>query len=201
MDFTFEILDSSTINVRFNYGGAWFEFNLFYREEQWILHPYDATLLGNPQMCRLVVVDLLANKFFQVMLAKQRILLSQLRTSVDISEESFERIPSERSERERGTEHGSEDDIDRWVQQHTLTEIIEQERLRLEDRQQLYQTLLQKMFYQNLGPGDEEFDKVQEITRIYKEAIGRLNGLTNKKGGDGFDNDGFDNDFSRGRRF
>ncbi len=196
MEFTFEILDSSTINLRFNYGGAWFEFNLFYRDEQWILHPYDATLLGNPEMCRLVVADLLGNKVFQVMLAKQRILLSQLRTSVDVSNDRFERIPSERVERDRGAEQGVGDEIDRWVQQHSLTEIIDQEQRRVEERLQIYQTVLQKMFYQNLGPGDEEFDKVQEITRIYKEAFGRLGELTSKR-----DSDGFGDDFSRGRRF
>lgn len=198
MDFTFEILDSSTINIRFNYGGAWFEFNLFYEQEQWILHPYDATLLGNPEMCRLVVADLLGNKFFQVMLAKQRILLSQLRTSVDVSGDRYERIPSERerSGRDPATELGTGDEIDRWVGQHTLEEIVAQERERLEDRLRLYQTVLEKMFYQNLGPGDKEFDKVQEITRIYKDAIGRMNGLANKN-----NYNGFGDDLSRGRRF
>ncbi|MFB9276581.1 hypothetical protein [Cohnella cellulosilytica] len=198
MDFTFEILDSSTINIRFNYGGAWFEFNLFYEREQWILHPYDASLLGNPEMCRLVIADLLANKTFQVMLAKERILLSQLRTSVDVSGDRYERIPSERSgrENEREPERGAGDEIDRWVQQHTFKEIVDQERQRLESRLQLYQTLLQKMFYQNLGPGDDEFDKVQEITRIYKDAIGRLDGLADRDdGGD------FKDDLSKGRRF
>ncbi len=198
MDFSFEILDSSTINIRFNYGGTWFEFNLFYEGEQWILHPYDASLLGNPEMCRLVIADLLANKTFQVMLAKERILLSQLRTSVDVSGDRYERIPSERSGRESEREpgHGAEDEIDHWVQQHSFKEIVDQERRRLDDRLQLYQTLLQKMFYQNLGPGDDEFDKVQEIARIYKDAIARLRGLTDESDGDGF-KDGI----SRGRRF
>jgi len=190
LDFSFEILDPSTINIRFNYGGAWFEFNLFYEQEQWILHPYDASLLGNPEMCRLVIADLLANKTFQVMLAKERILLSKLRTSVDVSGDQLERISGERFDKEPEPE----DELDRWIQNHTFEEIVQQERQGLEERLKLYQSMLQKMFYENLGPGDEEFDKVQEITRIYKDAIGRLSGLINS-------DDDFKDRFSGGRRF
>ncbi|MFC4598491.1 hypothetical protein [Cohnella hongkongensis] len=193
MDFSFEILDSSTINIRFNYGGTWFEFNLFLQQEQWILHPYDASLLGNPEMCRLVVADLLANKAFQVMLAKERILLSNLRTSVDVSGDRLERIPSERSG--RGPEPEPADDLDRWIQSHSFEEIVRQEQQGLQERLQLYQTLLQRMFYENMGPGEEEFDKVQEMTRIFKDAFGRLNELIDSSG------DGYKDRFSGRRRF
>lgn len=104
MDFTFEILDPTTINVRFNYGGEWFEFNLYSKQNQWILHPFDASLLGNPDMCRLVVADLLAHKPFQVMLAKERIMLSQLRTSIDVSGNRYDQD----RERDRGGRYEDE---------------------------------------------------------------------------------------------
>lgn len=173
MDFTYEILDPSTINVRLNYGGEWFEFNLFYKENQWILHPFDATLLGNPDMCRLVVADLLANKPFQVMLAKERILLSTLRTSVDVSGPS-DRGRGPAPDRRYDHDVDSEDTVDQWIRSHTFEEILTQEVQTVEQRLELYNALLQKMFYQDLGPGNEEFDKVQEITRIYKDAANRI---------------------------
>lgn len=184
MDFTFEILDPATINVRLNYGGEWFEFNLFFKENQWILHPFDAALLGNPDMCRLVVADLLANKPFQVMLAKERILLSTLRTSVDVTGAGAggggrrnDRQSDRPADRRFNEDADAEDSVDQWVRSHTFEEILSQELEGIEHRLELYNTLLQKMFYQDLGPGNEEFDKVQEITRIYKEASHRINRL------------------------
>lgn len=181
MDFTFEILDPATINVRLNYGGEWFEFNLFFKENQWILHPFDATLLGNPDMCRLVVADLLANKPFQVMLAKERILISTLRTSVDVSRAEERGRGSDRRYDE-DIETDTEDTVDKWIRSHTFEEIISQELQSIELRLELYNALLQKMFYQDLGPGNEEFDKVQEITRIYKDAANRMKGLIDPDG-------------------
>ncbi|WP_239617795.1 hypothetical protein [Cohnella mopanensis] len=177
MDFTFEILDPTTINVRFNYGGEWFEFNLYCKQNQWILHPFDANLLGNPDMCRLVVADLLANKPFQVMLAKERIMLSQLRTSIDVSgnQNDYDRVRGGRFDDE--VEETGNDPIDDWVRNHTFDEILAQELQAVEERLQLFNTLLQKMFYENLGPGNVEFDKIQEITRIYKDTAGRLDEL------------------------
>jgi len=186
LDFTFEILDPATINVRYNYGGEWFEFNLFCKQNQWILHPFDAILLGNTDMCRLVIADLLANKPFQVMLAKERIILSLLRTSVDVSGSSNEdRIQGGRFDEDRVQggrfEENSDvtDHVDDWIRNHTFEEILAQELDGINGRLQLYNTLLQKMFYENLGPGHEEFDKVQEITRIYKDAANRMTFLIN----------------------
>lgn len=195
MDFTFEILDPTTINIRFNYGGEWFEFNLFLRQNQWILHPFDASLLGNPEMCRLVVADLLANKPFQVMLAKERIMLSQLRSSVDVSgNESSERVRGGRFEDVDDVVENPADSLDDWIRNHTFEEILAIELHGVEDRLRHYQALLQKMFYENLGPGNVEFDKVQEITRIYKDAAGRLTEL--------IDPDSFLRDRNKdGRRF
>ncbi len=188
MEFTFEILDSSTINVRFNYGGEWFEFNLFHKDNQWILHPFDASLLGNPEMCRLVIADLLANKPFQVMLAKERIMLGQLRTSVDVSgnrdrERNWEqdRIGGGRFDDEYDDAQVT-DSMDDWIRSHTFEQILTEELQGIEQRHQLFNALLQKMFYENLGPGNVEFDKIQEITRIYKEASGRMSGMIDPDG-------------------
>jgi hypothetical protein len=195
LDFTFEILDPTTINIRFNYGGEWFEFNLFLKQNQWILHPFDASLLGNPDMCRLVVADLLAHKPFQVMLAKERILLSQLRSSIDVSgNEGAERVRGGRFEDEDDVIDNPADSLDDWIRNHTFEEILNIELHGVEDRLRHYQALLQKMFYDNLGPGNVEFDKVQEITRIYKDAAGRLTEL--------IDPDSFLRDRNKdGRRF
>lgn len=80
------------------------------------------------------------------------------------------------------------------IRNHTFDEILAQELQVVEERLQLFNTLLQKMFYENLGPGNLEFDKVQEITRIYKDAAGRLDGL--------IDPDSFLRDRNKdGRRF
>lgn len=185
MDFTFEILDPATINIRFNYGGEWFEFNLFHKQNQWLLHPFDATLLGNPEMCRLVIADLLANKPFQVMLAKERILLSALRTSVDLTGSREQgrvrggRFDDTYEDMDMDSELEPADSLEEWIRNHTFEEILTQELEWVHNRRELYNSLLQKMFYENLGPGDEEFDKVQEITRIYKDAAGRLSELIN----------------------
>jgi hypothetical protein len=180
LDFTFEILDSSTINIQFNYGGAWFEFNLFHKEDQWVLHPYDGNLLGNPDMCRLVIADLLANKPFQVLLAKERIMLSRLRTSVDVSgdrEIRHDRAGGGRPDIDIDLDSGGTDELEDWIRGNSFEEILSQELQGIEGRQQLFNSLLQKMFYENLGPGDEEFDKVQEIARIYKDTAGRISQL------------------------
>ncbi|WP_256761687.1 hypothetical protein [Cohnella sp. WQ 127256] len=193
MDFTFEILDSTTINIRFNYGGEWFEFNIFYKENQWILHPFDANLLGNPDMCRLVIADLLANKPFQVMLAKERIMLSQLRTSVDVSG-SYDQDPPIRGRKfEEDREEETTDALDNWIRSHSFEEILTQELQGIEGRLELFNSLLQKMFYENLGPGNVEFDKVQEITRIYKDAASKMNVLIDP------DNNLGNRDFNRKR--
>ncbi|RKP48829.1 hypothetical protein D7Z26_20870 [Cohnella endophytica] len=181
MDFTYEILDPATINVRLNYGGEWFDFNLFHKHGEWILHPFDASLLGNPDMCRLVVADLLSNKPFQVMLAKERIMLSHLRTSVDVSGDGDgrDRIRGGRlgEEAEPSAELDKPDELEEWIASRTLEEILAGELQAMEDKLAFYNKLLQRMFYENLGPGDAEFDRIQEISRIYKDAVARFRDL------------------------
>ncbi len=47
--------------------------------------PFDGMLIRNKDMCQLVINELLKNKYFHVMCAKENILLSELRTTVDLS--------------------------------------------------------------------------------------------------------------------
>lgn len=225
VEFNFEILDAETINIRYNYGGEWFEFNLFRDERGWMLHPFDAVLLGNPEMCRLVVTDLLAHKPCQVMLAKERIRLSGIRTTIDVSGDRETFADSDRFEagsrrdfgqdrpgpgrddgdsfdggteiirgrgaRDRGSPNPAgdkegagpaEEDLDAWIANNSLQDILRQEKEALERRMTRYNVLLQKMFYDNLGPGNDEFDTVQSVFRLYKEAVAKLSGLMENKG-------------------
>lgn len=72
LEFTFEIIDEAKINIQYKYGSQFFNFNLFCSNGEWKLHPFDGILIENREMCRLVVSDLLQNKDFHVMLAKEK---------------------------------------------------------------------------------------------------------------------------------
>lgn len=90
LEFSFEIIDESKINIVYQYGSSSFNFNLFFNYGVWTLHPFDGILLQNKEMCRLIVTDLFKNKDFHVMLARENILLSTLRTSIDLNPETRE---------------------------------------------------------------------------------------------------------------
>lgn len=174
LDFEFEIIDENTINLRYQYGGEWLTFNLFLREGDWILHPFQGILLQNRDMCRLVVADLLQNKTFHMMLAKQHISLSSVRSSVDLGQTAAPALDGgNRGDRRR---YQPDDEISDFIQEHSLESIHELEIELLGRRKSLYSEILQRMFMDGVNPSDEEFLAIQNIVRIYSDAISRLSG-------------------------
>jgi hypothetical protein len=184
LEFTYEIISESNINVRFIYGGEWFTFNLFNRDHQWVLHPFDSSLIRNKDMSRLVIADLLQHKPFQVMLAKEGIILSELNTTIPLgqnqeAEAEYEELP--RIDRgsdwifdEQRPSSPIEFDIDQLIDENELEDLVQLEVQLIEARQNMYNQILHRMFMADLGPTDPEFQKVQQIVKAYGEAKTRL---------------------------
>jgi hypothetical protein len=169
LEFEFEVLTESSIHLRYNYGGEWFSFNLFLRDDVWILHPFEGILLGNKEMCRLVIADLFSNKPFLVMLAKERILLSNIQSSIDLGREE-ESVRTTRDFADRSTPV-KVDDMDAFIQEHTLEEVIELEKNLVSGRISYFKEVLQRMFMDGLGPDDTEFEQIRDIVRIYEDTL------------------------------
>lgn len=187
MEFTYEIISESNINVRFIYGGEWFTFNLFNRDDQWVLHPFDSTLIRNKVMSKLVIADLLQHRPFQVMLAKEGILLSELNTTIQLEEQQaaeveYEELPLNRRgsdlifDEQRSTIQETVN-IDQLIEENDLEDLIKLEVKMIETRQNLYNQVLHKMFMADLGPTDPEFQKIQQIVKTYGEAKARLQSI------------------------
>lgn len=174
LDFTFEIIDGNTINIRTLYGTEWFTFNLYNNHGNWTLHPFEGILLQNKEMCRLVVGELVKNKNFHVLCAKENIVMSSIRTSINLDPHTEERESVQSDRLSDAPDH-----LDDFIASHTMEEVLELEMNFVEERIQLYSGILQKMFLQHYGPGDPDFDKVQMLQRIYKEAHGKLTELCN----------------------
>ncbi|MFD2876658.1 hypothetical protein ACFTAO_12910 [Paenibacillus rhizoplanae] len=104
-------------------GGEYFTFNLFRDDSGWVLHPFDGMLLRNQAMCTLVAQELFKHKPFQVMLAKEGILFTDIRSTVNL--DNVNAPVAARNEREpRGN---LADDLMEFVQQHSIEEVIDYE--------------------------------------------------------------------------
>ncbi|MWC27816.1 hypothetical protein [Paenibacillus sp. MMS18-CY102] len=189
LDFSFEIIDETRINMQYRYGSAMFTFNLYYQQNNWTLHPFDGMLLQNREMCRLVVAELLQHKDFHVMLARENITLSALRTSIDLQPQDSpardvdssgeqERFGSRSRSRRNHLEDGP-DLLDTFIEENTFEDIVQMERERMEKRMGFFRRIIEKMFMEGYGPEDEEFRNVQAIIRIYKDAYDQLSDLGN----------------------
>ncbi|SFL09494.1 hypothetical protein SAMN03159341_103181 [Paenibacillus sp. 1_12] len=177
LEFEFEIMNGSSINLRYLFGGEWFTFNLYLSDEVWILHPFEGILLGNKEMSRLVIADMFTNKTFLVMLAKERILLSNIHSSMDLGQQSEEQISYRgkiEDQPEPANDKDNMDDMDAFIQANSIEEVIEQEKKLVLSRVNYFREILKRMFMDGLGPNDEEFDKVREIVKIYEEAAHKL---------------------------
>lgn len=174
--FSFEIVNDSTINIEYVFGSEKFVLNLFLRQGVWTIHPFDGMLLGNRDLCRSVIADLLRNKDFQIMLAKQGIALSSLRTTIDLEQSASEYDGRSRREPEPEVEPepGSIDDIREFIEYNTIDDIIDLELTQLDNKIAFYGEILKYIFMQNLGPGDPEFDKIQSLQRTFKETRERI---------------------------
>jgi len=179
LDFSFEVLNEHNIAIEYKYGSEFFTFNLYFKLGVWTLHPFQGVLLQNKDMCRLVVSDLLKHKEFHIMLIKQHIPISAIRTSIDLDPGEGRAENRVRAELDAEPGPGAADDIDvdDFIASHTLDELIEQEKLWLEERIVLYKDILQKMFLDGYGPEDEDFAKMQTILRAYTDTADKLNTL------------------------
>lgn len=174
LEFEFEVLSGEQIHLRYVYGGEWFTFNLFRQQEAWIIHPFDGILIGNKEMCRLVLTELFANKPFQVALAKEGIRLSTIRTSIDLATEEEEPAFEAMEDRTTDTRPAS---LEAFIREHSMEEVIQFETSLLAKRAQAYLDILQRMFMEGMEPTHPEFIAVQKIVRIFDEASGRLEQL------------------------
>ncbi|NEU27372.1 hypothetical protein G3M74_14870 [Paenibacillus polymyxa] len=168
LEFSFEIIDESKINIVYQYGSSSFNFNLFFNYGVWTLHPFDGILLQNKEMCRLIVTDLLKNKDFHVMLARENILLSTLRTSIDLN-------PETRVERYQEQEV---DELSEFAETHSFEDVLQIEQDSIHERIDFFQNIIQRMYMEGFGPEDNDFNKVQAILRIYKTAHDQLGELS-----------------------
>lgn len=175
-DFEFEVVSSAAINLRYNYGGEWFTFNLFLRDGYWILHPFQGILIGNKEMCRLVVAELFSHKPFQVMLAKENIPFSTVRSSVDLEGSGEDEVEVRRGsydfgeDEDAGDSNSDAEDMISFAQRHSIEEVIQYEQHLIRDRIDVYTKILERMFMDGLDPHHSEFQKVQAFIRIYEEA-------------------------------
>lgn len=177
LEFSFEIIDETKINIQYRYGSEMFNFNLFWTQGGWTLHPFDGILIENRDMCRLIVSELLKNKDFHVMLAKEKIMLSQLRTTINLDQPDVyeDRLP----DRRMGNRYEEDDELMQYIENHTFDEVLQLELEQIRSRVDFFQQIIQRMFMEGIGPEDADFAKVQALIRIYKETgekFERMNG-------------------------
>lgn len=181
VEFSFEIVDESKINIQYQYGSALFTFNLFLQQGVWTLHPFDGILLQNKDMCSLVVAELFKNKDYHVMLAREHILLSELRTSIDLQDRrSVGPVPKPKPE----PDYSPSDDMTDFIETHSFDDVLELEIDQVQRRIEFFQEILHRMFMDGYGPEDADFMHVQAVVKVYRETIERLRGIN---GGDNSD--------------
>lgn len=166
-EFQYELMSNNSISIKYNYGGEVFTFNMYTKEGFWIIHPFDGILIGNRQMCVLVLKELFQNKSFHVMLAREQITFNSILSSIDLSDtEEYVGTTWERDRR-------STDDnpLMEFIHSHTLEDIIRLEKERLNERISFYRQILQMMFMENLGPDDQEFSTIQRIIHAMESAV------------------------------
>jgi hypothetical protein len=193
LEFEFEVMTESSIHLRYLFGGEWFTFNLFLRDDIWILHPFEGILLGNKEMSRLVIAEMFSNKSFLVMLAKERILLTNIHSSIDLGRQekpipnrggmgdrvgaidtNVTEITEDAEDTEAIKARDNLEDLDAFIEGNSLEQIIAQERNFILKRASTYKEILKRMFMDGMGPNDEEFDKVRGIVKIYEETAQKL---------------------------
>ncbi|GGF86284.1 hypothetical protein GCM10010912_34470 [Paenibacillus albidus] len=121
--FPYELTSETAINLKYEYGGEYFTFSLYRDDRGWVLHPFDGILLRNQTMCALVAQELFKHKPFQVMLEKEGILFSDIRSTVNL--ENVNTPIAARNNREY--RDNPADDLMEFVQQHSIEEVIDYE--------------------------------------------------------------------------
>jgi hypothetical protein len=174
IEFSFEIISNTNINMEYIYGSETFIFNLFFKNGEWTLHPFDGILLQNRDLCKLVIIDLFKNKYFQIMLAKENIPIMNLRTSIELEPARNDEVINASERRGRRLK---DEDIEEFIGNNSIQDILKIESDAIEKKIIFYSDLLKKMFMDNYGSGDGEFDKVQSLVRVYKETQEKIHVL------------------------
>ncbi len=182
VEFSFEIVDESKINIQYKYGSALFTFNLFLQQGVWTLHPFDGILLQNKDMCSLVVAELFKNKDYHVMLAREHILLSELRTSIDLQTRQDRTSAGPAPKPKPAPDDRPSDEMTDFIETHSFDDVLELELKQMQQRMEFFQEILHRMFMDGYGPEDADFMRVQAVVKVYKGTIERLRGI------DGSDN-------------
>lgn len=177
VEFSFEIIDDSKINIQYQYGSALFTFNLFLNQGVWTLHPFDGILLQNKDMCSLVVAELFKNKDYHVMLARENILLSELRTSIDLQPSPEDRRSAIPVPKPEPDDHRPSDEMTDFIEAHSFNDVLNIEQDQVQQRIDFFQEILHRMFMDGYGPEDADFIHVQAVVRVYKETIERLRSI------------------------
>jgi hypothetical protein len=173
IDFSFEVISDTNINIEYLYGDEKFIFNIYLKHDCWTIHPFNGILLQNRELCKIVLIELFKNKNFQIMLAKENILLSSLGTSIDLDHpETTDRSDSVNDRTDRLSEHQD------YIDSNSITDILQQEVQMIDKKIVIFNKLLEKMFMGNYGPGDYEFDKIQSLVHIYKDVQEKMDSLS-----------------------
>ncbi|MEK3871682.1 hypothetical protein NYE76_17410 [Paenibacillus sp. FSL M7-0831] len=144
------------------------------KEGAWILHPFEGILIANREMCYLVMCELFKHKPFQVMLAKQQIPFSDIRSSIDL--QNINDPISIINDRDPAPDY-HRDEITAFVEENTVEDVIDIECNHLRERIDFYGAILERMFMSGLGPGDQEFDTIKNIVSTYQNAESRISDL------------------------
>lgn len=120
--------------------------------------------------CRTRVVQAQA---FSGNAGERKYSFSDIRSTVNL--ENVNTPIAARNERE--SHDSPADDMMDFVEQHTVEEVIDYECGLIGSRISFYKEILQRMFMDNLGPSDPEFQKVQDIVRIYEHSLEKLSSL------------------------
>jgi hypothetical protein len=64
-----------------------------------------------------------------------------------------------------------------FIESNSIADIFSNESELIMQRITMFKEILQKMFMDNYGPGDREFDQIQELVRVYNDAYSRINSL------------------------
>ncbi|AJS60177.1 hypothetical protein [Paenibacillus sp. IHBB 10380] len=175
IDFSFEIISDTNINMEYQYGSETFKLNIYLKHGCWTIHPFDGILLQNRELCRVVMIDLFKNKSFQIMLAKENILLSSLRTSIDLDPSKQDQDEPTHSRESVNDRINRTSDYNGYVDQNSsLRDVFEQEVRLCDEKMDMFNDILKQMFMDNYGPGNDEFDKIQALVRTYKETQGKI---------------------------
>lgn len=190
LEFSYEIINEDTINIEYVYGSENFILNLFQKDSTWTLHPFDAILISNKELCRNVVAELIKNKYFQIMLAKEQIMLSGIRTTINLQEDMDDNHITYRNGHRReyrndewndykdsskiSDESKLATDVRELIEYNSFEDILTKELNEVEQKITLYGKVLEEMFMADYLPGNQEFDRVLALVNIYKEMKKKL---------------------------